>query len=97
MSRQIHAIEPLSPFVAGCFNRHVAASTGRAWSQFVVLCARMVRKQLGDQEFDRQFQQRRNWCRDNCLDDFTIDISLSSVEFSFVDEADARQFRLTFC
>ena len=97
MSRQIHAIEPLSPFVAGCFNRHVAASTGRAWSQFVVLCARMVRKQLGDQEFDRQFQQRRNWCRDNCLDDFTIDISLSSVEFSFVDEADAMQFRLTFC
>lgn len=97
MGRQIHTIELLPPVVADCFNRRIAASTGRAWSQFVVSCARPVRKRLGDQEFDWQFQQRRNWCRDNCLDEFTIDILLSGVEFSFVDEEDARQFRLTFC
>jgi hypothetical protein len=97
MDRRIHAIDQLSPVFADCFNREMAASAGRAWSQYVVSCARLVRKQLGDQEFDRQFQWRRDWCRDNCLGDFAIDIFLSSVEFSFVDEEDARQFRLTFC
>jgi hypothetical protein len=96
MDRRIHAIEQLSPVLAGYFNREMAASTGRAWSQYIVSCARLVRKQLGDREFDRQFQRRRNWRRDNCLGDFAIDILLSSVEFSFVDEEDARQFRLTF-
>jgi hypothetical protein len=96
MGRQIHAIELSSP-LAGCLNHRVAASAGRTWSQFVVSCARLVRERLGDQEFERQFQQRRNWCRDNCLDDFTIDIFRSGVEYSFVDEEDARQFRLTFC
>jgi hypothetical protein len=97
MGRQFHTIEPPSPVLAGYFDHEMAASTARAWSQYIVSCAHLVRKQLGDQEFDRQFQRRRNWCRDNCLDDFTIDILLSSVEFSFVDEQDARQFRLTFC
>jgi hypothetical protein len=96
IDRQIRAIELFSP-LAGCFNHRIAASTGRAWSQFVVACARLVRERLGDQEFERQFQQRRKWCRDNCLDDFTIDIFRSGVEYSFVDEEDARQFRLTFC
>lgn len=97
MDRRIQAIELLSPVFVDSFNRHLAASIRPASSQFVVSCAGLVRRQLGDQAFDRQFQQRRNWCRDNCLDDFAIDILLSSVEFSFVDEQDARQFRLTFC
>lgn len=97
MSRQIHAIEPLSALATGCFNSRVTASTGCALAQFVVRCARLARRHLGEEEFDRQFQRRRNWCRDNCLYDFTIDILLSGVEFSFVDEEDASQFRLTFC
>jgi hypothetical protein len=97
MGRRCHTIEPPSPVLAGCFDHKRAASTARAWSQYTVSCAPLVRRQLGDQEFDQKLQRHRNWCRDNCLYDFSIDILLSSVEFSFVNEEDARQFRLTFC
>jgi hypothetical protein len=95
MIRLIHAIEPSSPLIPG-FSRSSSASTTQPWSRYVVSCPGLDRARLGVAEFERQFQCRRTWCRDYCLDDFTIDIRLSGVEFSFVDEEDARQFRLTF-
>jgi hypothetical protein len=82
---------------AHCLNRKLAVSTGQAWSRHVVSCPRLVRERLGDADFDRQFKLRRRWCRENCFDDFTIDALPSSVEFSFVDDSDARRFRLAFC
>jgi hypothetical protein len=94
MIRPTDALATSSSLAAGRFSRSTGPQT---WSRYVVSCPGFVRARLGEIEFERQIQRRRNWCRDNCLEDFTIDILLSSVEFSFEDEEDARQFRFSFC
>jgi hypothetical protein len=94
MIRLTHALPTPSSPTVGRFSRSTGPQT---WSRYVVSCPGFVRARLGETEFERQLQRRRNWCRDNCLEDFTIDILPSGVEFSFVDEEDARQFRLYFC
>src|SRR5574337_1196426 len=92
MIRLTHTLAPSSSLATG---RCIRLTASHSSSLYVVSCPGLVRGRLGEAEFERQFQRRRNWCRDNCLEDFTIDILLSGVEFSFVDEEDARQFRLT--
>jgi hypothetical protein len=75
----------------------------RAATPYVVDCPGLAREPIGDQDFERQLCERRNWCESHCLHDHEIEPirddqgRLTGRRFRFANAADAPIFKTSFC
>jgi hypothetical protein len=75
----------------------------RAATPYVVDCHRLAREVIGDRKFERQFSERRDWCKTNCPDGHEIEPirdhlgRLTGRRFRFARGQDATKFKMLFC
>lgn len=74
----------------------------RAATPYVVDCPDLSLEVLGDREFERQFCERRDWCRSRCPNGHEIEPirdangCLAGRRFRFAKDGDATLFKTFF-